>query len=202
MFYVTWLPSFPTTVSKIAHLHFPSDVCHLLIIFPPPPFFCNSLSDWVRLSLSICFLLYLLLICTAFAKHAFISLIFDADVVVLSSMMPHGRNGYRTLPPILLIGAFPVQRLWNWSSICQSVLVLFLEHLEFYPGNRHLCQCAKGLPVSLLLPHFPDCFLFPCCSPTSQTASSVSSSAPPLLILLVLFPLLLPYFPSWFLKFP
>lgn len=139
----------------------------------------------MRLSLSICFLLYLLLICTAFAKHTFISPIFDADVVVLSSLMPHGRNGCQTCPRILLIGAFPVQRLWNWSSMCQSILVVFLEHLESYPGNCHLCRCAKGLPVSLLLPHFPDYFLFLCCSLTSQTASSVSSTAP-------LFPLLVP----------
>lgn len=30
---VTWLPSFPTTVSKMSHLHFPSDVCQILIIY-------------------------------------------------------------------------------------------------------------------------------------------------------------------------
>lgn len=88
----------------------------------------------------------------------------------------------------LLIGAFTVQRLWNWSSTCQSILFLFLELLGSYSGNRHLCWCAKGLPVSLLLPHFLYCF-------------SVSSTAPHFPYCFLHFLYYSPHFPHCFFCF-
>lgn len=95
-------------------------MCHLLIIYFLI-FFITALLIGVRFESqhTLHFLIYLYLVCTPFAKHAFKSPISDADLAVLSSLMPHGMNDGQTSPPILWVGS---PRATDWFLSCAEAV--------------------------------------------------------------------------------